>query len=232
MARVGDRRDALTRSKQTEPAPGFARTKASQSDPGVQKRSRCGPALRTGDRSSREPRVAARRDVSSPPSSRAHTHTRSIPAASAHAPILLRADAHARAPRGATTCGSPGRTNVPRRRIAARFLRCQRASGSAAAATTTTHPSSSPRRSTSACVSARARGTSFAKIGWRARAHTRARVYVKRTPCQTAHGGYGGAESRVKPAGLPKLGGPARIGGSCGATRRDSPRENSAGNQM
>jgi len=40
------------------------------------------------------------------------------------------------------------------------------------------------------------------------------------------------AESKVKPASLPKLEGSARIGGSCEAARRDSPRENSAGNQM
>ncbi|KYM83562.1 hypothetical protein ALC53_05962 [Atta colombica] len=38
--------------------------------------------------------------------------------------------------------------------------------------------------------------------------------------------------SKVKPASLPKLEGSARIGGSCEAARRDSPRENSAGNQM
>lgn len=90
-----------------------------------------------------------------------------------------------------------------------------------------------PETRSSARVRARERNARENRTG-RARARARdrwlARVYVKRTPCQGARR-VRGAESRVKPAGLPKLGEPARNGGSCEAARRDSPRENSAGNQ-
>lgn len=195
--------------------------------------------LRTGDRSSRERRVAARlasrRDVRRRRSRahiHTHTHTRTHSFTLTHAPTPAGARAHARAPRRnqplvdrpvAPTCrvgGSPrfffavgvrpDRPSRWRRRRRRRYARV--------------------RRRASASLRDRARERTLenvAKIGRRARARV----------CQThamsnATRRVRAAESKVKPASLPKLGGPARIGGSCEAARRDSPRENSAGNQM
>lgn len=192
--------------------------------PGTQKRySRCGPALRTGDRSSRERRVAARHDVSSsPPPSRArartHTHSsarRTRTHTAAHRRARARSAAQPLVDRPVAAMCRVGGSPRFFLAVSVRPDRPWRAT-------------SSPRRS----AQRRARARQNVRENRMARARTLARACVRRrTPCQRARR-IRGAESRVKPAGLPKLGGPARIGGSCGAARRDSPRENSAGNQM
>jgi len=154
----------------------------------------------------------------------AHTHSFAHSRTHPHRRTLARARAH----RDATTCGSPGRPDVPRRRIAAIFFavvrpfrrRCGDDDDGAVACASSTR-----RRDINELACARAHRN------FRENRTARARVCMSNARHVKRARRIGAEESRVKPAGLPKLGVPARIVGPCEAARRDSSRENSAGNQ-